>query len=59
MNYIERAVRSKTVWVIILLFVIGGLQATQEFMNPQMFMLINGGLALLAAHFRINTKANL
>lgn len=59
MQYLERALGSKTVWTIALIFVMGGVQATQEFMNPQMFMMVTAGLSALAAHFRINTKANL
>lgn len=59
MQYLEKAFKSRTVWTIALVFVIGGLQATQDFMSPQMFMMVNSGLLALAAHFRINTKANL
>ena len=59
MEYIKKAFASKTVWTILLVFVLGGLQATQDFMSPQVFMMVNSGLLALAAHFRINTRANL
>jgi len=56
MEYIEKAIKSRTVWTIIIMFVIGGIQAIEPFMSPQVFAFINGALSLVAVHFRISPK---
>lgn len=53
MQYLIKAVSSRTVWVIALMFTMGGIQATEAFMNPQVFMFLQAGLSFLAVHFKM------
>jgi len=54
MNYLQRAITSKTIWLILLIFIVGGVQAIQEFLNPQVFVFLTGALSLLTAYFKLN-----
>ena len=51
---IQKALASRTIWVIVLMFVVGGVQATETVMNPQIFMFVQAGLSFLAAHFKLS-----
>jgi len=46
--------RSRTVWTILAMFVIGGLEAINPFIPQDAYIVLQGGLSLLAVYFRIN-----
>jgi antibiotic biosynthesis monooxygenase (ABM) superfamily enzyme len=50
----EKILTSRTVWTVVLMFTIGGLQAISGFMPESIYLLINTVLLALAAYFKIN-----
>ena len=48
--------QSRTLWTIALTAIIGALQATQDFMPTEQFVLINTVLLAIAAYFRIDVR---
>jgi len=53
-----KALTSRTVWTIAVMFVLGGLQATQSFFTPDQFVALQGALSLLATYFKISPSQN-
>ena len=51
------ALRSKTVWTIIVLFLINGVAGIRGYIPSDWLPLIDGVLGLLAIYFRINPQA--
>lgn len=49
-----KALTSRTVWAIVVMFAIGGLQATQSFFTPDQFIALQGALSLLATYFKLS-----
>lgn len=49
-----KALQSRTFWTIAVMFVIGGVQATEFFFPPETFIAIQGGLSILATYFKLN-----
>lgn len=45
---------SRTFWTITAMFVFGGLQALEGVVNPEVFVLVQGILSILATYFKIN-----
>lgn len=56
MNMLYKAIQSRTVWTIAVMFVIGGVQALESVMSPETFVVVQGALSLLAAYFRVNPR---
>jgi len=50
---LQKLVKSRTVWTVVVMFVIGGFQAVEPFMSPQVFLFVNGALTLVATHFKM------
>ena len=50
----EKILKSRTVWTIVIMFVIGGIQAVESVMPTGLFMFVNAGLSYLAVHFKMN-----
>jgi len=50
----KKILKSRTVWVIAFMFIMGGFQAIEVTMTPQVFLFVQGGLSLLATYFKIN-----
>lgn len=48
--------KSRTVLVFFSMFLLGGLQATEAFFTPEVFMLVTGILTVLGTFFRVNPK---
>lgn len=48
--------KSRTVWVIIVLFIINGITGVREFFPEVLLPLVDGALSILAIYFRVNTK---
>lgn len=56
MDAINKAIQSRTVWTIVIMFVIGGIQALEPVMSPEAYVVLSAGLSTLAAYFRVNPK---
>ena len=50
--------KSRTVLIIIVLFIINGISGIREFIPGLWLPMIDGGLSLLAIYFRINQRVN-
>jgi len=50
--------KSRTVWMIILMFTIGGFAGIREFLSEPLFLLISGILGALAIFFRAKPRAH-
>ena len=48
--------RSRTVWVIIVLFLINGISGIRDFIHPTLLPLIDGLLGIAAIYFRVNPR---
>jgi hypothetical protein len=48
--------KSRTVWVIIILFVINGFEGVRELLPGFWLPVVDGVLSMLAVYFRINRK---
>jgi len=48
--------RSRTVWTAIIMFLFNGLQAIEQSIPQDLFVVINGLLTLAIGYFRINAK---
>lgn len=53
-----KALTSRTVWTIAVMFALGGLQATQSFFTTDQFVALQGALSLLATYFKISPSQN-
>lgn len=51
---IGQALTSKTVWTLVALFVIGGVQNIEPFMPAQVATMVDGVLVSLAVYFKVN-----
>ena len=48
--------KSRTVWVIVILFIINGIAGVREMIPVMWLPMIDGVLSILAIYFRINPK---
>ena len=55
---IPNTLRSRTVLAVILLFVIGGIQAISDFLPQSIYLLVEGILSLFAIYFRVKPRVN-
>ena len=55
---LQKLFSSRTVWMIVLMFLIGGMESIAQFIPDSFETVILGGLGLLAAYFRANTKVD-
>jgi len=51
---LKTALKSRTVWTIALMFIIGGVQALEGILPSDLMVLLQGLLSLLAMHFKLN-----
>lgn len=51
---LEKALKSRTVWVLVFMFFVGGVQALQPVMPPETFVLVQAVLTALAGYFKLN-----
>lgn len=49
-----KTIKSRTVWTIIFMFILGGVQAIEPFMSPELFIFVNAGLSMIATYFKLN-----
>jgi len=56
MNKILNYLKSRTVWTILVLFLINGIQGIRNFIPANWLPLIDGILSILAIYFRIDQR---
>ena len=56
MEKLLTALKSRTVWTVVLLFLISGVNAVQQYVPADYLTPVQGLLALLAVYFRVNPK---
>lgn len=49
----NKALKSRTVWTIFAMFLIGGVSAVTQFIPPAFLPYIEGGLGLVATYFKL------
>lgn len=52
MKKILKGLKSKTFWTAVLMFILGGLQATTEFLPTRAFIAAEGILTFLVGYFK-------
>jgi len=58
MTKIAKLFQSRTVWTIVVLFIINGVGGIRDFIPPNLLPLIDGLLSILAVYFRANPKVD-
>ena len=56
MNKILKALKSRTVWTVIVMFIISGVDGIREIIPSNALPMVEGILGLLAIYFRVNTR---
>jgi len=54
MKKFKQIISSRTVWTLVVMFLIGGLQAITDYLPQDLYIFITGGLALIAGYFKLN-----
>jgi hypothetical protein len=54
MEKLKQVLKSRTFWTIVIMFLLGGLQAITDYLPEGLFIFIQGGLTLLATYFKVN-----
>lgn len=54
MKQIPKALKSRTVWTLVVMFVIGGVEGIREAIPPQYLDVVFGVLGLVAGYFKLN-----
>lgn len=52
-----KILKSRTFWTGVLMFLLGGVQAIEGSMDTEVFILVQGILALFVGYFRANPRA--
>lgn len=50
---LTKAIKSRTVWTVIVMFVLGGIQNISQFITPELFVLIETILSGLVIYFKL------
>lgn len=50
------AIKSRTAWTIVAIFVINGITGIHDFINPSVLTILDPILGLLAIYFRVNPR---
>lgn len=53
---IPKILKSRTVWTVVILFLINGVTAIREFFPPNLLPLVDGLLGIATIYFRANPK---
>jgi len=54
----SKIIKSRTVGVLILMFLVGGIEGIRELISPEIFTFLMAGLTVLAGYFRVNPKVD-
>ncbi len=49
-------IKSRTILTVVFMFLLGGFQAVEEVLTPEMFLLVEGVLTALVVYFRSHPK---
>jgi len=58
MQSLSKIFKSRTVWTVLIMFVLGGVQAIEQSFTPELFLFIQGSLTFLAGYFKVNPSQN-
>jgi len=58
MKKVLQALKSRTVWMVIILFVINGVGGIREYLHPQVLLFLDALLSFLAIQFRVSQRIN-
>ncbi len=58
MNTIKTALMSRTFWMIVAMFIIGGFQSIQSMIPAGSIVYVQGFLGMLAVYFKLNPSQN-
>lgn len=58
MNKIKLALSSRTVWTLIVLFIINGIAGIHDSINPTVLNVLDPILGILAIYFKVNTSTD-
>lgn len=50
----KKLLKSRTVWTIVIMFLIAGIDGIKDMMNPALFDFLMAGLGVVAVYFKIN-----
>ncbi len=50
--------KSRTFWTVVVMFLVGGVQAITQFIPAGLLPFVEGGLGLLATYFHVNPSQN-
>lgn len=56
MEQIIKALKSRTVWTVVLLFVINGVEGIKDVLSTEAYTGLNALFTALAVYFRVNTR---
>ena len=56
MDKIKLALSSRTVWTIIVMFLVSGISGIHDSIPASLLPIVDGGLSILAIYFRVNPK---
>jgi hypothetical protein len=56
MDKLIKALKSRTVWTVVLLFVINGVDGIRDVLTEEAYTSINTVLSILAVYFRVNPR---
>lgn len=58
MNKLKLALKSRTAWTVVVMFVLNGVTGVRELVPPTLLPLLDAALGILAIYFRVNRKAD-
>lgn len=53
MKTLKQGLKSRTVWTLIVIFLLGGFQAITNYLPQDLYIFITGGLTLIAGYFKL------
>lgn len=56
MDKIKLALKSRTFWTVVVLFIVGGFDGVKDLIPQALQLPLEGFLTLLAGYFRVNPK---
>lgn len=48
--------KSRTIWTLVVIAVVGAIQALQPFMQPEIYVFVNGVLLALAGYYKLSPR---
>ena len=54
MKTLQTIIYSRTIWTLVVMFLLGGFQAITQYLPQDLYIFITGGLVLIAGYFKLN-----